>query len=137
MKAVYIDGGYSIPKNKGAWAFVVVENGQVIYTEHETCTNVKSSNSMELMALYKALRYMKRESCIIFTDCMYIEKACNVWLEQWRNNGWKRSSNKDIANKDLWKKVLEIKPYGTKVKWIKGHNGNKYNELADSLTKNY
>ena len=40
----------------------------------------------------------------------------------------------DKKNPDLWKRFLSIyKKHNVKLHWIKGHSGNKYNEMCDLL----
>jgi ribonuclease HI len=99
---------------------------------------------MELTALLKALEEVKLRwpelnvLVTVFSDSLYAVEGSNKWMFNWEKNGWKKSnalgSSSAIANLDLWKilfeLVNEIKPT---IKWIKGHAGDKYNELCDNL----
>ena len=43
---------------------------------------------------------------------------------------------KDVKNKDLWKKLENLaNNYEISWNWVKGHSGNKENEIADSLAR--
>ncbi|GAJ13987.1 unnamed protein product, partial [marine sediment metagenome] len=37
---------------------------------------------------------------------------------------------------DLWNRLLDLKKFHKKVEaeWVKGHSGNKYNDIADELS---
>ena len=60
------------------------------------------------------------------------------WIINWKKNGWKTTTKKEVKNKDLWieldKQILRHKVHWH---WIKGHAGNKYNEKADLLARKY
>ena len=41
---------------------------------------------------------------------------------------------KDKKNPDLWRRYLNVhKIHNVKFHWVKGHAGNKYNEMCDEL----
>ena len=50
------------------------------------------------------------------------------------SNGWINSKKEPVANKELW---LQLIPYFENPLFsflkVKGHNGDKFNELADEL----
>ena len=48
---------------------------------------------------------------------------------------WRKSNKKPVENKELWKKLLELKNIQSDVKFlkVKGHDGVELNELADEL----
>jgi ribonuclease HI len=62
-------------------------------------------------------------------------------MYKWKRNGWKKSANSKVEGKhtllnvDLWKEMFELcsilKP---SFFWVKGHSGNKYNEICDELS---
>ena len=48
--------------------------------------------------------------------------------------GWQKKGFKDKKNPDLWKRFLSVyKNHDVKFIWVKGHSGNKYNEICDQL----
>ena len=57
----------------------------------------------------------------------------------WRKNGWRNAKKEPVAKKELWLEILNL--YDTlnkeninfKFTKVKGHAGNKYNEMADKL----
>ena len=96
-----------------------------------------TNNRMELMAVIKALESIKLKSKIqIYTDSQYVKNGMTAWLLKWKNNNWKTSAKKDVKNKDLWKKLENLaNNYEISWNWVKGHSGNKENEIADSLAR--
>ena len=50
---IYTDGAYSSSRNQGGWAFVVVQNNEVIYKEYDGLINT-TNNRMEIMGVLKA-----------------------------------------------------------------------------------
>ncbi len=129
---IFTDGGYSIPRNIGVWAFVVVEGNKDIYEDSGKLKN-STSNRAELTAFLRALETAQVfDSVEIISDSQYVVKGYNHWIKKWEKSGWKKKKNID-----LWKDVLELKHESkhVKVKWVKGHNGNKWNEYVDKMTK--
>lgn len=127
---IFTDGGYSIPRNIGAWAFVVIEDNKNIFEYREQVKN-STSNRVELIAFLKALEVAQVfEEVEILSDSQYVVKGYNLWMKRWEKSGWK--NKKDT---DLWKEVLLLKNKNVKVKWIKGHSGNRWNEYVDRMTK--
>jgi ribonuclease HI len=56
------------------------------------------------------------------------------WYANWQRNGWRNSQKQPVANQDLWKPLFEI--YDSRrhtFQWVKGHSGNRMNDLVDAL----
>ena len=95
-----------------------------------------TSARMEIMAVIRALELIKvrkKHKIIINCDNQYVVKTVMCgWLNNWLSRGQEK------ANMDLWKRFDAIyQKHGgssfVELRWIKGHNGHKYNELADQL----
>ena len=96
---------------------------------------------MELTAVLVALKKLHKKYfklVEIYSDSAYVINAVkNNWLKSWKNNNWKTSRGGEVKNKDLWVEFLnlvkETKEKKIKVRFIKvkGHSGNKYNEMVD------
>lgn len=95
-----------------------------------------SSARMEIMAVIRALELIttrKTHKIIINSDNQYVVKTIMLgWYRKWISRGM------DKKNMDLWRRFQVIFDlHGGRsfieVKWVRGHNGNKYNELADQL----
>jgi len=135
MKKVtlYTDGACSGNPGPGGWGAVL------IYGQHEKdlCGSEPdtTNNRMEMMAVIEGLRAIKSNCEVhLYTDSTYVMKGLTEWLPGWKARGWKTADKKPVKNQDLWL-LLEEEVARHKVKWhwVKGHNGDEYNERADAL----
>ncbi|MDA3041318.1 MAG: hypothetical protein O3C27_17680, partial [Actinomycetota bacterium] len=73
----------------------------------------------------------------VFSDSTYVVRCFNDrWYEGWLKRGWKGSANKPVANRDLWEPLIDLyleRRQEITFVWIKGHAGNRMNEIADQL----
>jgi ribonuclease HI len=132
----------------GGWAFVVVKEDENQY-EKWGSDKLTTNNIMELTALKEglcwALNTLSEESTTkerfteitIFTDSQYCSKGYNEWCKGWEKKNWKNSQKKTVENLALWKEIHGLRHPYIKVEWVRGHDGNKWNEYCDSLTRNY
>ena len=131
---IYTDGACTGNPGKGGYGAVLVYNGQEkrISAGYKMTTN----NRMELMAAIEALDLLK-ESCVVdlYSDSKYLTDAINQkWIDSWVKNGWKKSDKKPVLNVDLWTRLLDLmQKHSVKFHWVKGHAGNTYNEICDTL----
>ncbi len=137
MKEITIYSDGSALKNKeggfyGGAGAVLLYNGK----EKHISVSIEggTNNISELSAPLYALRCLK-ESCkvTIITDSQYVIKCMTEWIYGWKRKGWK-TQNGSVKNKDLIQALdKECSKHDVSWKWVKGHSGNKYNELADEL----
>ncbi|GAC78848.1 MULTISPECIES: ribonuclease HI [Gordonia] len=94
-----------------------------------------TNNRMELMAAIKALNALTRPSTVIlYTDSSYVRNGITKWVAGWVRNGWKTASKQPVKNADLWQDLIDAEDKHTvEWRWVKGHAGDKYNEIADTL----
>lgn len=132
---VFTDGS-SIPNpGPGGWGFVHVEKGEILHSGYGSDPDT-TNNRMELTALINAYTYLPLDTRIeIFTDSNLCVMTINQWAKSWEQRGWKRKDG-PIANLELVQTLYEEhrKRPGVTLKWIKAHNGWKWNEYADSLS---
>lgn len=131
---VYTDGACSGNPGPGGWAAVLLlETGKKPLTGGAEKT---TNNRMEMTAALEALRFFDEPKRIhLHTDSAYLANAFNQdWISNWQSNGWKNSSKKPVANKDLWQALLEETDRHD-VEWIKvkGHADDQLNIEADEL----
>ncbi len=105
-------------QGRGGWAFVVHDTGYEKSGFSESATN----NQMELRAVIEAIRFIETgKSVVIRTDSQYVSKSVNE----------KQLIKTNIA---LWREYEEVSRLRrVKLVWVKGHNGDIYNEKADRL----
>lgn len=120
---IYTDGAYSPSRDVGGVAFVVLIDNVKIYSTFYSIPNT-TNNRMEIEAVIAACEWcieQQYNKITIYTDSMYI---IGTMTKNWKRN----------VNSDLWN-ILDILALKLSITWkhVKGHSGNKYNELCDAL----
>lgn len=120
---VYCDGAYSSSRNQGGWAFVVLKEDIKIKSSFFPISDT-TNNRMEIQAAIEACNWVKSQGfteLTLYTDSMYVIGTMT--------QNWKRKKNTD-----LWP-LLDQAVEGLNINWehVKGHSGDKYNELCDAL----
>lgn len=129
---IYTDGACKKNPGKGGWAFVVVdEDDEMIYSESGN-EKLTTNNRMEMTAVIKALEYTSGETDI-YTDSKYVYDGINSWIKKWKKNNWKTSLGKDVLNEDLWKEMDALNDSSVTWHWVKGHSGDKWNDVVDGI----
>lgn len=124
-------------KGVGGWAFVAVEDGDMI-AKFSGAEPKTTNNRMELMAAIEAMKAFPTQEIVVVSDSRYVVEGASGWMKKWIENDWTRSgrngNRREVANRKLWKEIHRLMQ-GRPVtfKWVKGHSGNRYNELADHL----
>ena len=92
-----------------------------------------TNNRMELMAVIAALEALKKEELhiTVYSDSQYVVKAVEQgWLKNWMATNFKGGKK----NKDLWLQYHQLsKDFKVKMKWVKGHADNAFNNRCDIL----
>ena len=129
MRILYTDGS-AIP-NPGKGGFAVIENGQPVAlgSEDGDTTNIR----MEACAIIAAYDLAGAEKAEIHTDSQFWINVVTIWAPAWEAKNWKKSTKGPIMNLDLVQKLYELYKTRSNVKliWLRGHEGNEGNELAD------
>ena len=56
------------------------------------------------------------------------------WWVKWEANGWRTTARKPVANADLWAPLVAlVKDNPVTFRWVKGHSGDRLNDLVDQL----
>ncbi len=129
MYTIYTDGAYSSSSDCGGCSAIIVHEGNVVkklYQGYKHTTN----NRCELRGVLMALEYFKDspEELEIYSDSSYVVNSINNkhvfrWFEQ---NDYSKK------NLDLWFKIIELLEFHNVVfHWVKGHNGDTFNEMSD------
>jgi ribonuclease HI len=96
-----------------------------------------TNNRMELLGAIAGLEALKRSCRIrLTTDSQYLIKGVTEWSAGWCRNGWRNSKKEEVANRDLWERLLELaKIHDIEWVWVKGHDGHAENERCDELAR--
>ena len=132
MFHIYTDGScLKNPNGPSAWAFIFVEPSiqEELYLSSGFSPN-STNNRMELTAIIEAIEFipffpLENDEFIIYTD--------SLWAKNCALGEWKRKANLDLWNRyDNATRNISVP---ITIKWVKAHNGNKFNEAVDSLAR--
>jgi ribonuclease HI len=132
---IYTDGSCLGNPGPGGYGIFMLYNGhEKKMSQGYTLT---TNNRMEMLAAIVALESLTRACEInLTTDSQYVKQGIESWVANWKKRGWKTSAKKPVKNVDLWKRLDEACNRHTITwKWVKGHSGNKYNEIVDDLAR--
>lgn len=91
----------------------------------------------ELTAVLEALRaHPGSEPMVIETDSQYAVNCATEWLPGWKRRGWKTASGSPVSNRELIVAIdreLSGRSGPVRFRWVRGHVGNHFNEMADRL----
>lgn len=137
---IFTDGACSGNPGPGGYAvvvepFVLGDPVEFYFSGRKPFT---TNNEMELMAAHEAMsiaamlvekpkdKLHKPYTVTIISDSQYVVKGCT--------GEWKPKTHKDhwemVRSHIIYNPHIEFK-----FEWVKGHKGNKLNELADELAK--
>lgn len=138
MIEVYTDGSYRPSESMGGWGIVVIENG-VLTNLFRGWEENTTNNRMELKAILDAKKLYgidinddRDDEVVIYSDSAYSVRTLTGWAESWQKNGWVKSDGETPKNLDLIQEYFAI-PTWVELRHVKGHAGNKWNEMADKL----
>lgn len=116
---IYTDG--SSKDGYGSWAYVVTRNGQTI-NENSGRVRCANSNTMEFQAAIEALKDLPKHSTVsLFTDS-------KILVDTLASRKGHPSFQSQLNT------LLSLNQnHNIKWKWVKAHNGNKFNERCDEL----
>jgi ribonuclease HI len=143
MVQIYTDGSCdlndSTQPNNGGIGIVVLKDQEIIAKISKQFKNT-TNNKMELLAIIEGLLYclnngFKDQEIIIFSDSQYCIHGITEWVVKWRKNGYSKKGG--LISSELWYVLDNLKSSFNYLsfEWVKGHNGNKYNEMADRLAE--
>ena len=128
----YVDGSFSLEKKNYSYGMVCIENGEVVFTDNGIGTDKNAISlrnvSGEVNGAMKAVEYAIENNFNQITIVFDYQG-----IESWALGTWKR--NNDITknyNEFMQEKMKEIK---INFKKVKGHSGDKFNDMADKLAK--
>jgi ribonuclease HI len=138
---IYTDGAAKGNPGPAGWAAVFIMGNKILEiggrSEHAT------NNQMELTGPIEALKLLKSKfphvrHVEIVSDSKYVILGITEWIFNWQKNNWRNAAKKPVLNQELWQELFELTK-NFKIKWtyVKGHNGDKYNERADVIATSF
>jgi len=135
---VFTDGSCEGNPGPGGWGMVWVEDGHIVAEESGIEAHT-TNNRMELTALIHAYELLPADAeLVMYSDSQLCVKTVNEWAAGWEKRGWRRKSG-PIANLELVKQLyaLALEHPRVQLRWIKAHDGSRWNEYADALASAY
>jgi len=135
---MFTDGSAQPNPGPGGWGVVHVVDGEVLAQDygHEPHT---TNNRMELTALIHAYKMAPAGAELeVYTDSDLCVKSMTQWAAGWARRGWKKKGG-PIKNLELVQELyalVQARPE-LKLRWIRAHEGSRWNEYADSLATAY
>ena len=133
-QGVFTDGACEGNPGPGGWSAIWVQDDRVVQ-ERVGAAAATTNNRMELMAMIEGLRMLPEDAeTTLYSDSNLCVQTVNEWAAGWEKRGWKRKTGA-IANLELVQELYALKKRRPKVtvKWIKAHDGSRWNEYADVL----
>ena len=142
---IYTDGsclGNGKSENSGGFGVVVLDNNEnLLYTYNKRNENTTNNREEIRAILYSFLNYGVipffgyEEIPIVYSDSNYCVQTLTTWMFGWANRGWLKSDNKTPENLEFIKAFYDHwqKGYRIDLRKVKGHAGNKWNDMADAL----
>ena len=138
LSGVFTDGSADPNPGPGGWGAVYVVDDEVVAEAHGHEPHT-TNNRMELTALIAGYDLVPEgRQATVYSDSRYCVQMINEWAEGWARNNWRRRSG-PVKNLDLVRALYErarARPELT-LRWIKAHDGSRWNEYADALSVAY
>lgn len=148
---IYTDGACQGNPGPGGWGFVALlldEANAIIAKEERSgaAEGITTNNRAEMEAALNALAFIAEQQesgawpfcpVTLVSDSQYLVKGFTEWLPNWEARGWRKSGGKAPDNRDLWVRLKgAAEGRAVRWQWVRGHNGNRWNERADVLATN-
>lgn len=128
---IYTDGSSRGNPGSGGFGVLMIYNGH--RKEISKGYRLTTNNRMELLAVITGLEAITRKEIpvIVYSDSQYVVRAIEEgWLNKWMKTGFKGGKK----NQDLWTRYFRLaKNMNIKLKWVKGHANNPYNNRCDEM----
>lgn len=127
---IYTDGACSGNPGPGGWAWASSPEHAASGGDPAT-----TNNKMELTAVLRAIEDNPGRPLVIVMDSTYVKNGIETWSRNWVRNDWRTKDKKPVKNQEIWKPLLAARDARDDVtfEWVKGHSGDRMNDLVDEL----
>lgn len=129
---IYVDGSFSLEKGNYSYGLIAIDNGVEIYEDYDIGSDKESVSfrnvAGEVLGSLKAVEYAI-ENNYKEVNIVYDYQG----IECWALGTWKRNK---VLTQEYHKKMQEnMRKIKINFVKVKGHSGDKYNDIADKLAK--
>lgn len=127
----YVDGSYNVATKEYAYGAVIFHNGKEVHFS-------KKFNDPELASMRNVAGEIEGSMCAMNYCLEHGIGSLDIYydyegIEKWCTGAWKANKEGTIAYRDFYRKASE--QVEIRFVKVKGHSGDKYNDLADKLAK--
>lgn len=142
---IYTDGAARGNPGRAGWGAVIMfHHDKLKVIEIGGRTKHATNNQMELTSAIEGLKYLKKKmskipfDIEIFADSKYVILGATEWIHGWIKNNWRNSAKKPVLNQELWEELHTLtEEFKPKWHYVKGHNGDKWNDRADEIATSF
>jgi ribonuclease HI len=139
---LWTDGSILVnPGGQGGWAFVAEMFGEAFHTAAGNDPS-STNNRMELTAVIEAVEWavtfqaqagtlkVPIQRVELISDSQYVVFGITRYRAGWERRDWRR-----VKNVDLWHRLCDAADRCEQLefRWVRGHDGAEFNEMADKL----
>ena len=141
---IYTDGSCRYNPGPGGFGVIVLNDYDEVVDYHAEQSEETTNNREELKAiLWAFLKYgVPADAGVpnfptVYSDSAYCINTFTNWMFSWAKNGWIKSDKKVPENLDLIQMFYHRWNQGYRINFqkVKGHSGEKWNEMVDRLAK--
>lgn len=129
---IYVDGSFMVHKENYSYGFLVVKNNEVLFKDNGVGYDKEAvalrNVSGEVEGAMKATEYAIKNGYKEIILCYDYQG-----IESWALGTWKRNNRITQNYHEFMQEKFKV--INIKFKKIKGHSGNKFNDMADILAK--
>lgn len=131
---VFSDGACKGNPGPAAWGIALLQEGQLMMSQGGFIGHA-TNQVAELVAAIEGLKRTPEGATIeLVSDSQYVLKGLTEWRAGWLSRGWKNGKGEPVANQTYWVTLYALADARkVKTRWVRGHSGDRYNELCDEL----
>jgi ribonuclease HI len=78
------------------------------------------------------------EEMDVYSDSQLVVNTLTQWAAGWERRGWRRREG-EVKNLDLVQEAYALAQQrpSARIRWIRAHDGSRWNEYADALATSY
>lgn len=130
---IHCDGSFNRHSGIGGYGVTIQFKNKLVEFS-ERCEGKTSSARAEMMGAIRGIQAVgkKADKIQIYSDHKSMIDGANKHLIDWIKNNKLQA----IVNKDLWLEILSLtRQHTIEWFWVKSHDGDHFNERADTLAK--